>query len=141
MATTATIDGKDLPLKVGSTSSTTKITNLIGNSANFTTGKRKTTSKDSGTYEEYKMTRNDLTFPFRGWYTKTVSTSGFEDLLTWKDAGTEIYWEMGSGTPTEPKWTGRGFVEELTIDSEDSETVEFSGTIQNTGDPTYGVYP
>lgn len=140
MPTTATLHGRDLPLKVGATSTTTKITNLVSNTAGFSTEFRETTSKDSGTYKEYKPTLNDARFTFRGWYTKTASTSGFEDLAQWKDAGTEIFWEMGSGTVTEPKWTGKGFVSNLEITADDGENVEFSGEIQNTGDVTFGTY-
>jgi predicted secreted protein len=140
MATTATIDGKDLPLKVGATSTTTAITNLRGNAANFSTDTRETTTKNSGTYKEFKAVRNDLTLDFEGLYTQTASTSGFEDLQGWKDAGTEIYWEIGTGVSLSPKWTGRGIITALDVDMPDGDNTGFSGSIQNTGDITIGAY-
>lgn len=140
MATTNPAYGTDLPLKIADTSTTAEIVNLTSNSASFTTDTREVTTKDSGTYKEYKATRNDGTFDFEGLYTITAGATGFEDLLTWKDAGTEIYWEMGTGVTGTPKWSGRGIITGLDVDAPDGDNVTFSGSIQNTGDITIGSY-
>lgn len=141
MATTATVNGTDLPLKLGSTSTTTKIINLLGNSSKLSTDTRKTTTKDSGTYNEYKATRNDATLDFNGLFNKAVAVNGIEDLIAWKDAGTLIFWELGTGVTGDHKWTGTGIITSLDTDAPDGDNVTFSGSIQNSGDPTYSVYP
>lgn len=140
MATTAPAYGTDLPLMISDTSTAVEIVNLTGNSASFTTDTREVTTKQSGTYKEYKATRNDATFDFEGLYTVTVGETGFADLQGWKDAGTEIYWEMGTGVTGTPKWSGRGIITALDVDAPDGDNVTFSGSIQNTGDVAIGTY-
>lgn len=140
MATTAPAYGTDLPLKIADVATAVQVINLTGNSASFTTDTREVTTKNSGTYKEYKGTRNDATLDFEGLYSATASATGFEDLLTWKDARTEIYWEMGTGVSGTPKWTGRGVITALDLDAPDGDNVTFSGSIQNSGDITIASY-
>jgi predicted secreted protein len=140
MATTAPAYGKDIPLKIGSTSTTTQIINLTANSASFTTDMREVTTKDSGTYREHRPTFHDAEFGFDGLYTSTASAQGFEDLLTFKEAKTEIFWEIGSGVSGSPKWTGKGYITNLDVDFPMEDNVTFTGTVKNTGDVTVSTY-
>lgn len=140
MATTSPAYGTSFPLKVGSTSTTTQIINLLGNSISLTTDTREVTTKDSGTYKEHLPTRNDATIDFEGLYTTTATAAGFEDLLGWKEAGSLVYWELGTGVTGSPKWTGTGYITSLDVDAPDGDNVTFSGSIQSTGTITVGSY-
>ncbi len=142
MATDATILGQDLPLKIADDSSVLIIQNLTTNSASFVTDVIETTTKQTGSYKEYKAVRNDVTFGFEGFYSVTANAQAatFADMLGWKEAGTTINWEVGTGVASTPKWSGTGIITSLEITAQDGENVTFSGEIQNTGDITVGTY-
>jgi predicted secreted protein len=141
MATTNPTYGTSLPLKLGATSTTAQIVNLKSNSISLSTDTRETTTKDSGSYKEYLATRNDGQISFEGLYTTTAGATGIEDIIGWKEAGTMIYWEIGTGTTGHPKWTGQGIVTSLDFDMPDGDNATFSGSIQTSGTITIGVYP
>lgn len=140
MATTAAAYGTSFPVKLGATSTTAQIVNLKSNSVSFSTDTRETTTKDSGAYKEYLATRNDTTIGFEGLYTSTASSTGFEDILGWKEAGTMIFWEMGTGVTGSPKWTGQGIITSLDIDAPDGDNITFTGSIQGSGTVTVATY-
>jgi predicted secreted protein len=138
MATTTPTLGKVLTLRIGATPTT--ITNLTSNSLSHTTDSINVTTKSSGTHKEYLVAFQDLTFSFEGLYTVTASTQGYEDLLTAKLAGTAVSWEWGTGVTGTPKLSGTGYILTLDQDAPMDGAVTFSGSIQNTGDPTVGTY-
>ncbi|HYG02105.1 MAG TPA: phage tail tube protein [Chryseosolibacter sp.] len=142
MATVAPTDGTDLPLKISDTSTAVEIVNLVSNSTSRTTDTRGTTTKQSGTHKEYVATRHDMTHEFEGLYTTTddASKTSFDQLDTWRRAGTVIYWEKGTGVSGTRKESGRGIIVSLDDDAPDGDNVTFSGSIQNTGDPTITTY-
>lgn len=140
MATTATINGTDFPLKVHSTSTTAEIVNLVSNSFSLSTDIREVTTKDSGNYKEHMPVRHDATIDFEGLYHSVAAATGFEDLLGWQTAKTMIYWELGTGVTGTPKYTGTGYITSLEVDAPDGDNTTFSGSIQNTGDITIGTY-
>jgi hypothetical protein len=141
MATTAPEFGKTFTLRLGTTSTTTVITNLLSHGSKASMGTREVTTKASGTHKEYKTTFADQTFDFSGIYTSTATAQGYEDMEIVKDAGTLIFWEEGSGTTGTPKRAGTGYIVDLSRTSPHDGNVEFSGTIQNTGDPATTSYP
>lgn len=140
MATTSPAAGKTFTLRLGLTSTTTVITNLLSHGSSKTMDTREVTTKASGTHKEYLPTFADNTFDFSGLYTSTASTFGYEDLESAMDAGTLVYWEEGTGTSTTPKRSGTGYIVSLNREAPHDGNVEFSGTIQNTGDPATGTY-
>jgi hypothetical protein len=141
MATTAPQAGKTFTLRLGTTSTTTVITNLLSHGSKSSMGTRETTTKSSGTHKEYLTTFGDQTFDFSGYYTVTATAMGYEDMEAAKDASTLIFWEEGSGVTGTPKRTGTGYIVDLSRDSPHDGNVGFSGTIQNTGDPVTATYP
>lgn len=141
MATTSPLGGKPLTIRVGTTSTTTVITNLLSHSVSKSKDTREVTTKSSGTHKEYLPTFSDKTIDFSGLFTESATSAGYEDLETWMDAGTLVYWEEGTGVAASPKRTGTGYITSLSKDAAHDGNVEFSGTIQNTGDPVVGVYP
>lgn len=141
MATTAPASGKLVTLRIGLTSTTTVITNLLSHGSSKSKDTREVTTKSSGTHKEYLPTFSDMTWDFSGFYTDTASSFGYEDLESAMDAGTLVYWEEGSGTATTPKRTGTGYIVSLSKEAPHDGNVEFSGSIQNTGDPVVGAYP
>jgi hypothetical protein len=138
MATTTPQLGKLLTLRIGGTP--TVITNLTSNSLSHVTDMIEVTSKSSGTHKEYPPSFQDLTFDFEGIYTVTASTQGYEDLLTSKLAGTVVTWEWGTGVTGTPKLSGSGYITGLDQDAPLDDVATFSGSIQNTGDPTVGTF-
>lgn len=140
MPTTSPAGGKALTLRLGLTSTATVITNLVSHSSSKSKDTREVTTKASGTHKEYLPTFSDKTFDFSGLYTDTASTMGYEDLESAMDAGTLIYWEEGTGTSLSPKRTGTGYIVALDREAPHDGNVEFSGTIQNTGDPVVAAY-
>lgn len=138
MATTTPTLGKSMVLRI--TGTPTVITNLTSNSLSFTTDMIDVTTKSSGTHKEYLPQWQDLTIDFEGIYTVTASTAGFEDLLTSKLAGSAVSWEFGTTASGTPKWSGTGYITGLDVDAPQDDKVTFSGSIQNTGDPTVGTY-
>jgi predicted secreted protein len=140
MATTTPSYGKELPLKIHSTSTTVQILNLQSNGISFSTDTREVTTKDSVKYREYRPTFQDATISFEGLFSAAVTTNGFEDIIAFKDAGTEIFWEIGTGVTGTQKYTGKGYITSLDVDSPLDDNVTFSGEIQNTGDLTIGTY-
>jgi hypothetical protein len=136
------LNGSDLPLKISNTSTTVQIINLVSNSTSRTTATRKVTTKQSGTHEEYKATRQDLTHDFEGYYTTTddATKTSFDQLDEWRLDREEIYWEKGTGVSGTRKESGRGIIVSLDDDAPDAENVTFSGSIQNTGDPVISTY-
>jgi predicted secreted protein len=138
MATSNPTLGKTMVLRI--TGTPTVITNLTSNSLSFTTDMIDVTTKSSGTHKEYLPNFQDLTIDFEGVYTITPSTAGFEDLLTSKLDGTAVTWEFGTTVTGTPKWSGSGYITGLDVDAPMDDKVTFSGSIQNTGDPTVGTY-
>lgn len=138
MATTTPQLGKTLTLKIGAIPTT--ITNLRSSSLSHTTDMIEVSTQASGTHKEYLPSFQDLTFDFEGIYTVTASTSGYEDLLTSKLAGTAVTWEYGSGVTGTPKLSGTGYIVSLDLDAPYDDVATFSGSIQNTGDPVEGTY-
>jgi predicted secreted protein len=136
MATTTPQLGKTLTLKIGGTT----ITNLRSNSLSHTTDMIEVSTQSSGTHKEYLPSFQDLTFDFEGIYTVTASTQGYEDLLSSKLAGTSVAWEWGTGVSGTPKLSGTGYIVSLDQDAPYDDVATFSGSIQNTGDPTSGTY-
>jgi predicted secreted protein len=141
MATLTTVSGKTLTLKIDSTSTTKSIKNLRSRSLASTTDLAEVTTADSGTHKEYVAEFQDLTIDFSGLATE-ASDAGLvtSELLALKIAKTVIYWEWGTGVASSPRITGRGIIQDFNIDSEYDGEVEFSGAIQNTGDPTFDTY-
>lgn len=138
MATTNPQLAKALTIRLGATP--TVITNLTSNSMSHTMDMIDVTTKSSGTHKEYIPAFADLTIDYEGIYTITASTMGYEDILTAIMAGTSVAWEWGTGVTGTPKLSGNGYHNNLTIDSNNGEVVTFSGSFQNTGDPTVGTY-
>ena len=138
MATSTTVSGKALTLKVDSTSTTKVIKNLRSRSLSSTTDMAEVTTADSGTHKEYVPEFQDGGFDFSGLATE-VSDSALvtNEILALKVAKTQIYWEWGTGVAGSPRISGRGYIDDFSIDSEYDNEVEFSGHIKNTGDPTF----
>jgi predicted secreted protein len=142
MATLATVPGKSLTIKVDSTSTTKAIKNLRSRSLAATTDMAEVTTADSGTHKEYVPEFQDMTFDFSGLATEATDAGLVtSELLALKTAKTLIYWEWGTSVASSPRITGRGYINDFGIDSEYDGEVEFSGAIQNTGDPTFDTYP
>jgi predicted secreted protein len=139
MATTAPQLGKTMTLRL--TGTPTVITNMRSSSLSFVTDMIDVTTKSSGTHKEYLPSFQDLTIDGEGVYTLTASTQGFEDLLTSKLAGSSVTWEYGnSAVSGSPKWSGTGYITDLSVDAPYDDVVTFTVSIQNTGDPTVGTY-
>jgi predicted secreted protein len=141
MATLTTISGKSLTLKIDTSSTVKSIKNLRSRSLSSTTDVAEITTADSGTHKEYTAEFQDLKIDFAGLATE-ASDAGLvtSELLALKIAKTVIYWEWGTGAASSPRITGRGIIIDFKIDSEHDGEVEFSGAIQNTGDPTFDTY-
>lgn len=137
MATTTPLLGKNLTIQIGST----VITNLRSNSLSMMTDMIDVTTKSSGTHKEYLPSWQDLTLDAEGIYTKTASSQGVEDFLTSKLAGTSVSWVWGDGVSAAPRLTGTGYITSIDFDAPMDDVVTFTISIQNTGDPTNGVYP
>lgn len=141
MATLTTVSGKTLTIKIDSTSTVKSIKNLRSRSLSSTTDMVEVTTADSGTHKEYVAEFQDLTFDFAGLATEETDAGLVtSELLALKIAKTSIYWEWGTGVSGTPKITGRGTINDFSIDSEYDGEVEFSGAIQNSGDPTFTTY-
>jgi hypothetical protein len=136
MATSATVDGKSLTLRIDTTSTTVVIENLTSNDLEMSQDLRETTSKASGKFKEYQPTFADLTFSAEGLKPK-LPTEDLKDILV---DGTSLYWEWGTGVSGEEKITGRGYITGYSESASNGENATFSVDIQNTGDPTFSTY-
>lgn len=141
MATVAPAYGKDSTLRIGATSTTTVITNLTSNGISKNRDTRDVTSKLSGDWREMRPTYKGGEISFEGIYTEEgVSVNGYADLDGWWSAGTEIFWEYGSGVSGSRKESGKGYITSLERDDPQDGNTTFSGTIVITGEITVASY-
>jgi predicted secreted protein len=141
----ATVDpkyGHDYVLKVGSTSTTDQIDNLLTNGISRSRDTRDVTTKNStGNWREFKVTYKNAEIQFEGIYTEDATgIVSFGVLEGYWDDAIEIYWEYGSGVTGSRKETGRGYIISLERNDGQDDNSGFSGTIKVTGDVTVGVY-
>jgi hypothetical protein len=140
MATLDPIDGKTLTVRIVTATVATAIQNLTSNTLNDSTDVTEVTTKNSGTHKEYKPKFHDKTIDFEGLLHHTAATAGYEDLRAAKTAKTLIEWEWGTGVSGTPKLSGNGYIVALSEVASNGEDATFSGSIQNTGDPTESTY-
>jgi predicted secreted protein len=139
MPTTAPASGKLWKLKIAATSTTVAVVNLRSNDLDISVDMEEVSTKDSAEFKEYLPRFADGKIAFEGVYTQTASSTGFEDLQGWQWAKTLIYWELSNATASTPKFTGTGYIDSLKLSGQHDQSVMFSGSIQNTGDPAVGT--
>ena len=96
------------------------------------------TTDDSGSYKEYKANFKDLKLDFAGIANSAAGIQAIEDLHG--QVGTEVAWEYGDGVSGHRKISGTAILLDITEKGEKDGVIEFSGNLQNTGDPTFGTY-
>jgi predicted secreted protein len=130
-----------MTIRVHTTSTTVAVTNLLSNDLDVNIDMEEVTTKDSGEFKEWLARFADAKLGFSGIYSSTASATGYEDLEGWAFAKTKIFWEFGTGVAATRKISGQGYIDNVKLDAPHDGSVTFSGSIQNTGDPTVATYP
>jgi len=115
-----------------------QIDNLISSGLKQATGKRDVTTKDSNDVEESRPTIKSSTVDFKG-YCSNVSTANFEALQTSRDNKSIELWRFSTGVPGSKYWSASAWISALDYDSGIDDTLAFTGTIQLTGEVTFGT--
>lgn len=141
MSTLTTKSGKSLTIKIDSTSTVKSIKNLRSRSLSVSADVDETTTADSGSFKEFIAQFLDASIDFAGKATEASDTGLVTaEILALMVAKTLIYWEWGTGVSGSPKISGQGIITSFDENSEYDSEVEFSGSIQNSGDPTFTTY-
>ena len=133
MATTSTAYGKEVVLKFGGTT----VINQTNSSLKQIMAMRDVTTKDSNNSKESRPTIKSRTFDIKGLLPQY--STAFSTYQAAYAAGTIGAWQFGSGFTGEPYWSGSGYFTALNFDAPQDGNVEYSGTIEVTGDVTTGA--
>jgi hypothetical protein len=115
-----------------------QIDNLISTGLKQATGTRNVTTKDSNDMDESRPTIKSQTVDFK-FYASNVSTANFEALQTSRDNKTIEVWKYSTGVSGSKYWSASGFITALDYDAAHDGTLEGTGTVQLTGDVTFGT--
>lgn len=115
-----------------------QIDNLLTRGLKQNTGMRDVTTADSNDAKESRPTIKGATMDFKG-YASNVSTASFEALQTSRDNKTIELWKYSTGIPGSKYWSASGFITQLDFDSSHDGSFEFTGTVELTGDVTFGT--
>lgn len=134
MATKETLYGRlTVVLKSG-----VQIDNLISTGLKQATGMREVTTKDSNDTKESRPTIRSQTIDFK-FYASNASSSNFEALQTSRDNRTIETWKYSTGVSGSKYWSASGFITALDFDAGHDNTLEGTGTVEITGDVTFGT--
>ncbi len=134
MATKETLYGRlTIILKSG-----VQIDNLLSTGLKQATASRDVTTKDSNNRKESRPTIQSTTMDFK-FYASPNSAANFEALQTSKDQQTIETWRFSTGVAGSKYWGGSGFITALDFEAAHDGTLEGTGTVEVTGDVTFGT--
>lgn len=129
MPTTGLLNGTSMLLYVGGTA----IAGTNSHTMNLDMATRPASTKESGGHEEVLEGQRSWNFDFDG-LTSYDAAYGFEELKALWDGRTLIVVKFGTEVVGDPRYTGNGFLTNVSVGATMEDTVTYNGSIKGTGD-------